>query len=187
MDGSKVTSLAFILFPSPSLESLGVRRSALVPTSHDHIHHVRIVWGTLPLLLFSDPHMVYPVNVYDFQGQAVHRLHEQHIQLGLRKGMAVRVYYRVQGGPHANKVFQAVLIAHESAATRGKNTENRLWKRVVLSETEFAWLPLDIAWAFCSDALRWRSDCRYLAFQDAHMGLHGCAFQANLFIVDMAF
>ena len=39
-------------------------------------------WGTLPLLLFSDPHMVYPVNVYDFQGQAVHRLHQQHIQLG---------------------------------------------------------------------------------------------------------
>ena len=59
--------------------------------------------------------------------------------------MAVLVYYRVQGGLHANKVFQAVLIAHESAATRGKNTENRLWKRVVLSETEFAWLPPDIA------------------------------------------
>ena len=69
-----------------------------------------------------------------------------HIQLGLRKGMAVLVYYRVQGGPHANQVFQAVLIAHESAATRGKNTENRLWKRVVPSETEFAWLPPDILW-----------------------------------------
>ena len=27
-------------------------------TSHDHIHHVRIFWGTLPLLLFSDPRMV---------------------------------------------------------------------------------------------------------------------------------
>ena len=93
-------------------------------TSHDHIHHVRVLWGTLPLLLFSDPRMVYPVNVYDFQGQAVHRLHQQHIQLGLRKGMAVLVYYRVQGGPHANTVFQAVLIAHESAATRGKKTEN---------------------------------------------------------------
>ena len=140
-------------------------------TSHDHIHHVRILWGTLPLLLFSDPRMVYPVNVYDFQGQAVHRLHKQHIQLGLRKGMAVLVYYRVQGGPHANTVFQAVLIAHESAATRGKNTENRLWKRVVPSETEFAWLPPDIAWAFCSDALRRRSDCQYLAFHEAHMGL----------------
>ena len=31
------------------------------------------------------------------QGQAVHRLHKQHIQLGLRKGMAVLVYYRVPG------------------------------------------------------------------------------------------
>ena len=143
--------------------------------------------GTLPLLLFSDPRMVYPVNVYDFQGQAVHRLHKQHIQLGLRKGMAVLVYYRVQGGPHANTVFQAVLIAHESAATRGKNTENRLWKRVVPSETEFAWLPPDIAWAFCSDALRRRSDCQYLAFHEAHRGLHGRAFQANIFIVDVVF
>ena len=132
-------------------------------TSHDHIHHVQVLWGTLPLLLFSDPRMVYPVNVYDFQGQAVHRLHQQHIQLGLRKGMAVLVYYRVQ----------AVLIAHESAATRGKKTENRLWKRVVPSETEFAWLPPDIAWAFCSDALRRRSDCQYLAFHEAHTGLHG--------------
>ena len=93
-------------------------------TSHDHIHHVRILWGNLPLLLFSDPRMVDPVNVYDFQYQAAHRLHKQHIQLGLRKGMAVLVYYRVQGGPHANQLFQAVLIAHESAATRGKNTEH---------------------------------------------------------------
>ena len=25
-------------------------------TSHDHIHHVRVFLGTLPLLLFSDPH-----------------------------------------------------------------------------------------------------------------------------------
>ena len=24
-------------------------------TSHDHIHHVRVLWGTSPLLLFSDP------------------------------------------------------------------------------------------------------------------------------------
>ena len=60
------------------------------------------------------------------------------------------VYYRVQSGPYVNEVFQAVLIAHESATTRGKKTENKLWKRVVPPETEFAWLPPDIAWAFCS-------------------------------------
>ena len=30
-------------------------------TSRDNIHHVRVFWGTLPLLLFSDPRMVHPV------------------------------------------------------------------------------------------------------------------------------
>ena len=67
--------------------------------------------------------MVHPVDVNQFQGQAVHRLHQQHIQLGLRKGMTVLVYYRVQSGPHVNEVFQAVLIAQESVANRGKKTE----------------------------------------------------------------
>ena len=80
-------------------------------TAHDNIHHVRVLWSTLPLLLFSDPRMVYPVDVYQFQGQAVHRLNQQHIQLGLRKGMTVLVYYRVQSGAHVNEIFQAVLIA----------------------------------------------------------------------------
>ena len=131
--------------------------------------------------------MVHPVDVNRFQGQAVHRLHQQHIQLDLRKGMVVLMYYRVQSGPHVNEVFQAVLIAHESAATRGKKTENKLWKRVVPSETEFVWLLSDIAWVFCSDALRRREDCQYLAFHEAHMGLQGRAFQANIFIVDMVF
>ena len=131
--------------------------------------------------------MVYPVSVYEFQGQALHRLHQQHVQLGLRNGMAVLVYYRVQSGPHVNEVFQAVLIAHESATTRGKKTENKLWKRVVPPETEFAWLLPDIAWAFCSDALRRRRDCRYLAFHEAHMELQGRAFQANICMVDMIF
>ena len=156
-------------------------------TAHDNIHHVRVLWGTLPLLLFSDPRMVYPVDVYQFQGQAVHRLNQQHIQLGLRKGMTVLVYYRVQSGAHVNELFQAVLIAQESVANRGKRTENRLWKRVVPSETEFAWLPPNIAWAFCSDALRRRRECQYLSFNEAHMGLQGRAFQANIFIEDMVF
>ena len=142
-------------------------------TAHDNIHHVRVLWSTLPLLLFSDPRMVYPVDVYQFQGQAVHRLNQQHIQLVLRKGMTVLVYYRVQSGVHVNEIFQAVLIAQESVANRGKRTENRLWKRVVPSETEFAWLPPNIAWAFCSDALRRRRECQYFAFNEAHMGLQG--------------
>ena len=156
-------------------------------TSHDNIHHVRVHWGTLPLLLFSDPRVVAPVDVYQFQGQAAHRLNQQHIQLGLRKGMTVLLYYRVQGGAHENQVFQAVLIAHESLTNRAKQTENKLWKRVVPSVTEFAWLPPSIAWAFCGDALRRRQDCLYFSFNEPHMGLEGRAFQANILIEDMVF
>ena len=156
-------------------------------TSHDNIHHVRVHWGTLPLLLFSDPRVVAPVDVYQFQGQAAHRLNQQHIQLGLRKGMTVLLYYRVQGGAHENQVFQAVLIAHESITNRAKQTENKLWKRVVPSMTEFAWLPPSIAWAFCGDALRRRQDCLYFSFNEPHMGLEGRAFQANILIEDMVF
>ena len=32
-----------------------------------------------------------------------------------------------------------------------------------------------------------RRDCQYLAFHEAHMGLQGRAFQANIFIVEMVF
>ena len=118
------------------------------------------------------------------EGQVVHRLHQQHIQLGLRKGMAVLVYYRVQGGPHANTVFQAVLIAHESAATRAKKTENSLWKRVVSSETEFGSLLTlhgpSVVMLYAGEAIAniWLST--------SHTW-HGRAFQANISIVDMIF
>ena len=135
-------------------------------TSHDNIHHVRVHWGTLPLLLFSDPRVVYPVDVYQFQGQAVHRLNQQHIQLGLRKGMTVLVYYRVQGGAHVNELFQAVLIAQESITNRGKRTENKLWKRG-LSHLRLSLhgYHLTLRGAFCSDALRRRQDCQIFVLQ----------------------
>lgn len=88
-------------------------------TSHDDIHHVRVHWGNTPLLLFSDPRVVDPVNVYQFQGQAAHKLNQQHIQLGLRKGMTILLYYRVQGGQSSNQVFQAVLILHRNPSLIG--------------------------------------------------------------------
>ena len=125
--------------------------------------------------------MVYPVGVYEFQGQAVHRLHQQHIQLGLRKGMAVLVYYRVQSGPYVNEVFQAVLIAHESAATRGKKTENKLWNEWSLQRPSLPGFPR-YCMGICSDALRRRRDCRYLAFHEAHMGLQGLLAKFSLWI-----
>ena len=83
--------------------------------------------------------------------------------------------------------FQAVLIAHESITNRAQKTENKLWKRVIPSVTEFAWLPPSIAWAFCADALRRRQGCQYFSFNEPHMGLEGRSFQASVLIEDMVF
>ena len=74
--------------------------------------------------------------------------HQQHLQMGLRKGMAILIYYVVE-----NTHCQAVLIAEESVMNRGRRGENRLWKRVTPSVTEFAWLPPNIAESFCKNEL----------------------------------
>ena len=94
--------------------------------------HVRIQWNSNPLLLFSDPTMVEALPVEHFRQQASHMTHQQHLQMGLRKGMAILIYY-VVGNTH----YQAVLIAEESVMSRGGRGENRLWKRVTPSVTEF--------------------------------------------------
>ena len=117
----------------------------------------------------------------------MNKLNQQHIQLGLRPGMSILLYYRVKGSEYEGQVFQAVLLAHDSITNRGKKSENKLWKRVVPSMTEFAWLPPDIAWAFCGDALRRRQECRYLSFSEPHMGLNGPSFHAEILVEDMLF
>eukprot|EP00434_Breviolum_minutum_P046070 symbB.v1.2.041471.t1/scaffold8251.1/size7089/1 len=107
-------------------------------TSHDHIHHVRIFWGTLPLLLFSDPRMVHPVDVNRFQGQAVHRMHQQHIQLGLRKGMAVLVYYRV----HENKFSltpSRIPVERKTPAAKRCADQDMVAKEESVSDAESGW------------------------------------------------
>ena len=51
-----------------------------------------------------------------------------------------------------NTHYQVVLLAHDSVLGRGGKKENRLWKRVTPSVTEFAWLPPAIAKSFCGKA-----------------------------------
>ena len=149
-------------------------------TSHDHIHHVRIQWEGHPLLLFSGPKMVEPHVTERFREQASHVTHQQHLQMRLRKGMAILVYYVVG----ATK-FQVVLLAHDSVLGRGGKSDNRLWKRVTPIVTEFAWLPPTIAESFCGNAL-YREDARtYLAFDTPHLGLRTKRFDAHLLIEDI--
>ena len=151
-------------------------------SSHDNIHHVRIQWNSNPLLLFTDPTMVEALPVEHFSQQASHMTHQQHLQMGLRKGMAILIYY-VIGNTH----YQAVLLAEESVMNRGKRGENRLWKRVTPTVTEFAWLPPNLAESFCKNAL-YRDDVRtYCAFDTPHLGLDTKNFVADVFVENILY
>ena len=151
-------------------------------SSHDNIHHVRIQWNNNPLLLFTDPTMVEALPVEHFSQQASHMTHQQHLQMGLRKGMAILIYY-VIGDTH----YQAVLLAEESVMNRGRRGENRLWKRVTPTVTEFAWLPPNIAESFCKNAL-YRDDVRtYCAFDTPHLGLDTKNFVADVFVENILY
>ena len=155
---------------------------AYVFFSHDHIHHVRIQWEGHPLLLFSDPNMVAPDYVTKFKDQASHVTHQQHLQMGLRKGMAILVYYVVD-----STHYQVVLLAHDSVLGRGGKKENRLWKRVTPSVTEFAWLPPAIAESFCGKALYRDSERVYLPFDRPHLGLGTKDFDGPMVIEDILY
>ena len=149
-------------------------------TSHDNVFHVRIQWEGHPLLLFSDPKMVEPHRTEKFREQSSHVTHQQHLQMGLRKGMAILVYYVV-----GSTKFQVVLLAQESVLGRSGKRDNRLWKRVSPIVTEFAWLPPAIAESFCSTAL-YRDDARtYHAFNILHLGLETKRFDAPMLIEDI--
>ena len=144
-------------------------------TSHDHIHHVRMQWEGNPLLLFSDPKMVDAHPTVRFRNQASHVTHQQHLQMGLRKGMAILIYYVVRGTK-----FQAVLIADDSVVGRGGKGENRLWKRVTPIVTEFAWLPPDLLQNCLvqGDSLHLRRPCG-LHRHDARTALFGLWFASR--------
>ena len=151
-------------------------------SSHDNIHHVRIQWNNNPLLLFTDPTMVEALPVEHFSQQASHMTHQQHLQMGLRKGMAILIYY-VIGNTH----YQAVLLAEESVMNRGRRGENRLWKRVTPTVTEFAWLPPNIAESFCKNALYRDAVRTYCAFDTPHLGLDTKNFVADVFVENILY
>ena len=151
-------------------------------SSHDNVHHVRTQWNSNPLLLFSDPIMVEALPVEHFRQQASHMTHQQHLQMGLRKGMAILIYYVVE-----NTRYQAVLLAEESVMNRGRRGENRLWKRVTPNVTEFAWLPPTIAESFCKNALYRDAARTYCAFDTPHLGLDTENFVADVFVENILY
>ena len=124
--------------------------------------------------------MVAPEHVTKYRDQASHVTHQQHLQMGLRKGMAILVYYVVE-----STRYQVVLLAQESVLRTGGKSENRLWKRVTPYVTEFAWLPPAIAESFCGKALYRDSDRVYFPFNQPHLGLGTKDFDGPMVIEDI--
>ena len=107
---------------------------------------------------------------------------ESVLQMGLRKGMAILLYYVV-----GNTQYQAVLIAEDSVVNRGGKGENRLWKRVTPTVTEFAWPPPNIAESFCRNALYRETARTYHAFDIPHLGLDTSRFVADMRVEDILY
>ena len=101
--------------------------------------------------------------------------HQHHLQMGLRKGIAILIYYVV-----GETKFQAVLLAEDSVVGRGGKGENRLWKRVTPIVTEFAWLPPAIVESFCRNAWYRETTRTYHAFDIPHLGLETKRFDAYM-------
>ena len=151
-------------------------------TSHDHVHHVRIQWNSHPLLLFSDPQMVEAHPAEDFRKQATPAAPTDGATQ--RDGNSlILCHYYVAGSTH----YQAVLIAEDSVVGRGGKGENRLWKRVTPTVTEFAWLPPNIAESFCRNALYRETARTYHAFDIPHLGLDTPQFVADMRVEDILF
>ena len=74
-----------------------------------------------------------------------------------------------------------------SVVGRGGKGENRLWRRVTPTVTEFAWLPPNIAESFCRNALYRQTARTYHAFDIPHLGLDTPRFVTDMRVEDILF
>ena len=109
---------------------------------------VRISWERQPLLLFSDVHRIGPVSFQHFQTPTDGSFSKHNVQMGLPEGHSVLLHFSQNG-----IAYQAVLVSMSSAPSKGKRGEHAMWKHAQPVSTDFAWLPEDVAQAFCAPAL----------------------------------
>ena len=126
------------------------------------------------MLLFSDPHRVDPVSFRSFHEDR--SLGKHNIQMGLPEGHSVLLHFSHNGRP-----YQAILVSMSSAPSKSKKGEHAMWKHVLPVSTDFAWLPNDVADAFCSLALRQDPARPYGSFHEMQLGFNE-HYQAALHI-----
>ena len=125
--------------------------------SHAGIEHLNVHWNGHPLLLFADMGARDYANVYQCQyAKAVTTL-RQNVTMGLKKGNTVLIHFQYQG-TH----YHAILMMSGSVpGGKGGESTHKLWKHVVPRATEFAWLPRELAEAFCLPALQLDANRQY--------------------------
>ena len=74
----------------------------------------------------------------------------QNVTMGIKKGNIVLLCFQSNGSQ-----FQAVLMIVDSLpGSKGGEQQHKLWKHMIPRLIEFAWLPADLATAFCNNALQ---------------------------------
>ena len=134
-------------------------------TSRAFIYMVRISWERQPMLLFSDVHRVDPVSFRRFHEDR--SLGKHNIQMGLPEGHSVLLHFLNNG-----RAYQAILVSMSSAPSKSKKGEHAMWKHVLPVSTDFAWLPEDVADAFCSLALHQDQTRPYGSFHEVQLGFN---------------
>ena len=147
-------------------------------TSRALIYMVRIGWERQPLLLFSDVHRIGLESFQHFQTLTNGTVNKHNVQMGLSEGHSVLLHFSQNGF-----AYQAVLVSMSSAPSRGKRGEHAMWKHAQPLSTDFAWLPEDVAQAFCSLALRQDQTRQYGSFNEIQLGFNE-HYQAWLHIQD---
>ena len=119
--------------------------------------HVAIAWDSKPLLLLTTA-LLPNRTTESFQMEAGPPYDKQRIQMGLRSGNTVLIYFR-SGVDH----YQCVLIALVSDLNTNKpwQGQHKFWKCVSPIRTNFAWLPEQLARTYCGAALERRSGLPY--------------------------
>ena len=117
------------------------------------------------MLLFSDIYRVEPVSFRRFHEDR--SLGKHNIQIGLPEGHSVLLHFSNNG-----RAYQAVLVSMSSAPSKSKKGEHAMWKHVLPVSTDFAWLPEDVADAFCSLALHQDSTRPYGSFHEVQLGFN---------------
>ena len=139
--------------------------------------HVAIAWDNKPLLLLTTA-LLPNRTTESFQMEAGPPYDKQRIQMGLRKGNTVLIYFR-SGVVH----YQCVLIALASdlSTNKPRQGQHKFWRYVSPIRTYFAWLPKQLALTYCRAALEMRprlpyGDVHHLQGQESDFQ-HSMVFQ----------